>query len=497
MIKVFQPDDTDYTSNGDVVVQAIKAVVRKEDNGDFYLDLEAGARYSDWLDGGNIVVATTPQGEQAFRIRDNQKTRDKVILKAKHVYYDAEDYFIQYCEVSNPDFDPSVPGSALVDCGMALGEVNAATDRTSLFTVGSDIARETMAVDAYEVENKSLLEAVNEISAKFGNAHIVRDNWDIQVKATIGQDNGVTISYGKNLVGITRSENWDEVVTKLLPIGKDGATLTDLNPSETTPYISSATFLREEPPVIVPTAPVIIVKSVQFEQDLEQGEDESEADYKERLYYDLLGKGKNYFRAHCVPVLCYELKTEVVQISDIGDTVEVKDEELGINVMTHVVSYDYDVIQGRYTGMTLASHNTKKLSHLITNITAAATDSATKAAKKEVEAVQEDLDGVKDDVSDIQQDVSDLQDDVGDISGETELTEIATTANFNDLTAKRYYHGNATGASYTNGPSGLTDGEYILTVFKSGSVVLQEIRTFTATPATFRRAYSGSWSAWA
>ena len=86
---------------------------------------------------------------------------------------------------------------------------------------------------------------------------------------------------------------------------------------------------------------------------------------------------------------------------------------------------------------------------------------------------------------------------MSDISGETELTEIATTANFNDLTVNRYYHGNATGASYTNAPAALTDGEYILTVFKSGSVVLQEIRTFTATPATFRRAYSGSWSAWA
>ncbi len=430
MIKVFQPDDTDFTSAGDVVVQALKAVVHKEEDSEFYLDLEAGAKYSAWLDGGNIVIATTPQGEQAFRIRDTQKTRYKVNLRAKHIYFDAEDYFIPHCDVSNPNFDPTDPGSALVDCNMALTQINEATDRTSPFTVGSDITRSSMEKDPYTVENKSLLEAIKEIQDKFGGAHVVRDNWDIQIPdpLTYGQDRGVTIRYGKNLEGITRTENWDNVVTKLLPIGKDGAMLTDLNPSETTPYISSATFLRHEPPEVVPTAPVIIVKSVQFEQDIEQGEEETEEHYKGRLYDDLLAQGEDYFREHCVPTLCYEIKAEVVQISDVGDTVEVADEELGIDVRTHVIAYDYDVIQGRYTSMTFASHNEKKLSHLITNITAAATSSATKIAKKMVDEVQEHVDEVQEQVDDVQDQIEALNSQIITAELTSQITNLTTGA---------------------------------------------------------------------
>ena len=41
MIRVFSPNDTVFNSNGDAVIQPFKAKVHKEDNGDYYLNLEA------------------------------------------------------------------------------------------------------------------------------------------------------------------------------------------------------------------------------------------------------------------------------------------------------------------------------------------------------------------------------------------------------------------------------------------------------------------------
>lgn len=35
MIKIFSPTDKIFSSNGDVVLQAVKAKVHKEDNGDY------------------------------------------------------------------------------------------------------------------------------------------------------------------------------------------------------------------------------------------------------------------------------------------------------------------------------------------------------------------------------------------------------------------------------------------------------------------------------
>ncbi|MGF2565476.1 hypothetical protein ACQUWZ_26770, partial [Ralstonia pseudosolanacearum] len=67
MLRVFSPSDTDFTSNGDVVIQATRAVVYKQDNGDFYLELQCGLEYVDFVKSENIIVAPTPQGAQAFR----------------------------------------------------------------------------------------------------------------------------------------------------------------------------------------------------------------------------------------------------------------------------------------------------------------------------------------------------------------------------------------------------------------------------------------------
>lgn len=39
MIRVFQPADTTFTSDGDVVLKSLRAKVHKEDNNDFYLDV--------------------------------------------------------------------------------------------------------------------------------------------------------------------------------------------------------------------------------------------------------------------------------------------------------------------------------------------------------------------------------------------------------------------------------------------------------------------------
>ena len=90
MLRVFRATDTVFTSNGDVVLQPTKAKIHKEDNGDYYLEIEAGIEYVDYLTANRIIVADTPQGAQAFRIANPSKTKSKISLKAWHVYYDSK-----------------------------------------------------------------------------------------------------------------------------------------------------------------------------------------------------------------------------------------------------------------------------------------------------------------------------------------------------------------------------------------------------------------------
>ena len=94
MIRVFGKTDKTFTSNGDAVLRPFRAKVHNNDNGDFYLDIEVGLEFVDYLTEGNIIVANTPQGDQAFRVGNVVKHRNKISTKAWHVFYDSENYLI-------------------------------------------------------------------------------------------------------------------------------------------------------------------------------------------------------------------------------------------------------------------------------------------------------------------------------------------------------------------------------------------------------------------
>ena len=346
MIKVFQIDDKIYSSNGDKIIQPTKAVVHKEDNGAFYLDIECPLIYDEWLKANNILVAPTPQGEQAFRITTLEKTRTKIRFKAYHVFYDSEDYLIEDSYVVEKS------------CNDALDHLNNATSDLSPFTTLSNITT----INSFRCVRKSLYEAINVVLERWGG-HLVRDNWTIKIMDTIGQDNGVVVRYAKNLKSITASYNWDDVVTKLLPVGKDGILLNEIDP-EASLYVESGTQYE-----------IPYTKTVSFSQDIEEdaykdeetGEVDEEA-YKQALIDDLLVQATTYVNENSTPKVNYTLSANVEKISDIGDRVEVIDEKLGINVLTNIISYDYDCILEKYKEISFGNF-TNKLSNLISNIT--------------------------------------------------------------------------------------------------------------------------------
>ena len=78
MIKLFNSTDLTFDSNGDKIINATKAIVHKEDNGNFYLDFECDLSYINDIVENKILVANTPQGDQAFRIGNVSKTKYKI-----------------------------------------------------------------------------------------------------------------------------------------------------------------------------------------------------------------------------------------------------------------------------------------------------------------------------------------------------------------------------------------------------------------------------------
>lgn len=377
MIKVFSPTDQSFISNGDCVLLPLKAKVHKEDNGDYYLDLVTGFEYADFMVDGNIVVANTPQGDQAFRITNPVKTASKITTKAWHVFYDSKRFLIADSYVVDKD------------CSEALAHLNNMTMPISQFRTGSDVAR----IESLRCVRKSLYEAIFEVLERWGG-HLVRDNFDIIIRNNIGADHGITVEYRKNLREITCEENWDDVVTQLLPVGKDGIMLNSMD-------ASASIYMTSNVQYSIP-----YTKTVDFQQDINKEDYSSDDAYKLALIADLRSQAQSYLNTNQYPKVNYTLKASLDRIVDIGDTIEVKDRRLNIDLLTQVISYDYDCILEKYTEIEFGNFK-KKLSNLISNVTASATSSAvmsaTEAVDASIEVVNQTISQMDEDITQVDQ----------------------------------------------------------------------------------------------
>ena len=232
-----------------------------------------------------ILVVNLPQGEQAFRVTNVSKTKSKISTKCWHVFYDSKNYLIKDSYVVDKD------------CAEAMEHLNLATEPASPFKTYSDIT----SVGSYRCVRKSLFEALEVVRERWGG-HLIRDNFSIGLNKDIGTDTGVVIRYRKNLKEISCEENWDEVVTKLLPVGKDGILLNELDPTRSV-YLSSAQSYS-----------VPYTKTVSFSQDNIDEEDFKDEDgntdevaYKTALVEDLELQGIKYLDENWKPKITYSI----------------------------------------------------------------------------------------------------------------------------------------------------------------------------------------------
>lgn len=339
MIRAFNATDKVYSTNGDAVIQPIRARVKNSDNGDYYLELTCGIEYNDYMQANNIIVAPTPTGDQAFRIRTVTKNKKKLEVKAWHVYYDSENYLIADSYAFN------------LNCNAALDHFNAATDNPSPFTMLSDINT----INSYRCVRTSLAECISVVLERWGG-HLKRDNWNISILSEIGVDNGITIEYKKNLKDLTASYDWSGVVTKIMPVGKDGILLDEIylysDIQYDIPYTKAISFDQSD------------IKEEDY-QDSEGNTDE--AAYTAALKDDLRRQAVKYLQTYSIPSVNYELKGNPEKVTDIGDSIEVKDERIGVNILTEVIAYEYDAITKTYVSLEFGNF-TNTLGDLLNNI---------------------------------------------------------------------------------------------------------------------------------
>lgn len=338
MIKVYESTERLFNHNGLKILHPLKAMVFIEDNGDYYLELETTLEDNEYIQEGNIVRVNTRWGEQGFRLTSPTRRNNRITVKGYHLWKDSSKYVIVNSYVENKD------------CNDALDHLNSACDLITPFTTISDINT----LNSIRIVRKSFEETISLLIERWGG-HLYRDNWTIGIKKEIGKDRGAVIRYGKNSQTIEADEDWSNVVTKILPVGYDGITLPEV-------------YLQSDIQYDVP-----YTKVIKFDQDIDQedfkdedGNVDQEA-YTEALLTDLRSQATNYLEENKYFKCNYKVKAELDGVVDLGDTIVVNHEKLGINITTNVISLKYDCIRDKYVEIEFGNFRSK-LKDLFKNI---------------------------------------------------------------------------------------------------------------------------------
>lgn len=361
MISVYPSNERNFSSNGDKILHPLKAVVRKEDNGEYCISLKDTLDNIKYYQEGLIVRTDTPWGKQGFRLTNPEINNDKITCKGKHLYFDTSRYVIVDSYVVDKN------------CNDALDHLNNACDTPTPFNTISNIGT----INSYRCVRHTFEEAISVVIDRWGG-HLIRDNFNIEIRNKIGQDRGVVLSYAKNIKNIKAVENWDKVVTKLLPVGKDGILL----PNK---------WLEETGIYNIPYTKVVdFDQSHIVEEDFTTNDVFNENAYKQALLDDLKKQAEEYLNENLVPQVNYTLNASINDVSDIGDTIYVKHPKCNIDITTTVIAIEYDCILNQYSKIEFGNFK-NKLGDLISNVTNTINDDVNKSIAETSDKLQNEL----------------------------------------------------------------------------------------------------------
>lgn len=355
-ITIYDYKEIKFVSNGLAILEdCYRCEVEEVMNGLYNLELEypTDDNKSKYLVKDNIIKASTPNGEQPFRIYRVLENLDTTIVYAKHIFFDLVANFLMDCR------------HKFATCQQALEDILNSTLYKHNFTCSSNIIERNNAYYIRKNPVEAILTEENSIVSMY-NAEILRDKFKIIANDSIGKDNHVIIEYKKNLLGLEKDDDNSEVVTRVIPTGlssKDVSIMIDEI------YVDSPLINDYINP---------IVKEYHFsdlKEDTEKGItiDEIKSQLKikaEELFSkDHIDLPKTNYRINFLDLSSTEEYKDFKALEKVklGDIVTVRHKEMNIDIKRKVVKYRWDCINKEYIEIELGDLK-QTLSKDISNI---------------------------------------------------------------------------------------------------------------------------------
>lgn len=417
MINVYESKEIDFEHNGLAILDnCIRCEVEEELNGFYGLELEYTIfpNKAKYLIEDNIIKAPTPNGKQLFRIYRRVKNMSTLTIYGRHIFYDLLDNFIESYRTGN------------ATANVALKGILNNTQYTNNFKTYSNINKK---YDAFYVRKNPIEALIGDQENSFLNrwgGELKRDNLNIKILNGIGKDNGVTIAYGKNLVGIEEDLDMSEVVTRIMPTGLTESDSVILLPEK---YIDSPNINKYPSPK---------VRHLHFGDIKVDPEKNVTLNDVQRLLREKVQE-LYYVNKVDIPKVNYKIdfielsKTEeyknykVLETVHLGDIVTVKHKKLGIDIKQKVIKYTWDSILEKYLEIELGNFK-ENLSTDLNNIT-----NSIEEIKEDVEETNKEFRS-KFEVTDDK--ISMNVEEIGKTKAQLEITSNQIRAEVNDVENK-------------------------------------------------------------
>ena len=323
MITIYEKTAKTFDTFGLGALVPSHCVVEEELNGAYELELkhpyDDGGKWKR-IERGRILYASTPRGMQPFRIYYVKPTMKEIAVNARHIFYDLLD---NQCE----------PISHSGTAGAALTALQAAFVYPMPFSFDTDISLTGTLTTGRMNPVQALLSDDDEATSfvKGYGGELLRDGFRVSVKAALGQDRGVSIRYGKNLVGLEVTEDESEVKTRIICYGKNGsATLESPHLGD---YIYPKIYTLED------ENKTLSEVQAEGQKLLDEGCDIPSINIK--ADFVALEKTVEYRE--------YAVLEEVF----LGDMVTVINTKMGFRKQAKVISYEWDCLLERYNDVEL------------------------------------------------------------------------------------------------------------------------------------------------
>ena len=319
------------------IVDAISCNVHEVLNGEYELEMQypiTGTQYGNLQNRRIIFSKHDPYSEpQPFRIyRITRPMNGIVSIYARHISYDLSGIPVGVFDANNAQAAmQGLKNNSLV--------ANPFLFETTMPTVANFSCQ-------YPQPCRNLLGGQEGSILDVYGGEYEWDEWTVHLQSRRGSDNGVRITYGKNLIDIEQDENIANLKTGIIPY-----------------------WINSETGEVIYSSPQIIQAPGEFNFSSVVPVDFGEQFESQPTPQELAEAGQEYITDNKigVPTVSIDLSfaqleqyslyesTEALERVRIGDTVHVFFAQLGINVSSRVVETNYDPILNRYNSVSVGS----------------------------------------------------------------------------------------------------------------------------------------------